>query len=142
MNKKMLMVLVAFIMITISVTACAPTQSEVFNSVPEGVDRDELRVTYERENLIQLLQITKEEVNIREAATTKSNVLSKSVGSEYYVLINKGDEWNEIKYNGRTAFVHNDYSAITSVLASKAQAYLDGAVAPVTSPSASPSVAQ
>lgn len=110
-------------------TACSNSQADVNISVPEGTDIDSLRVSYERENLIQLLKITEAGVNIRSSESfDASSVIAQSGNDEYYVLLSKGDVWNQINYNGTIAYVHESYSEISSMLASSAQAYIDGDV--------------
>lgn len=64
--------------------------------------------------MIQQVMITADEVNIRDYPSTdeSSSIIGKAHRDELYPLILMGNEWYQIEYMGKEAFVHSDYAQV------------------------------
>lgn len=79
----------------------------------------EISVSDERETVVftEQVQVTADEVNVRDYPSTgeDSSVIGKAHREDSFALIGQNDEWYQIEYMGRDAFINRDYAKIVMV---------------------------
>lgn len=77
---------------------------------------------------VQLVKITKNDVNIREEANTDCQVFTQGSNGDYFLLKEKDSpkDWNKIEYDGKDAYVSAQYCEIEEYAKTEADSLLSG----------------
>lgn len=108
--------------------ACGSAEEESQPESGAGITASVPPVSSAPETTVKLVKITADSLNIRSEASTDSDILGAVSGGEYLLLVkeNAADEWHQVKYNGVDAYVFAEYTEISELPESEADALLNG----------------
>ncbi len=102
--KKLILCVMIFLMGAVFV-ACGSEAETSSNYVPDYI-------TAERIEQVRLVKVTGDVVNIRNSASLDSQIVAVALEGQYLELVEEGEEWNIIKYNGMQLYISADYTVV------------------------------
>ena len=92
--------------------AQAQADAEAEAQKMEEIENAEAEAEYQQNT--QYVVVTKDKVNIRDAASTDGGKLGQATNGDSFTFIEEVDGWFKFEYNGSTGYVRNDMARIVS----------------------------
>ncbi len=139
---KKLILNILCVAMAVTFVSCSNGTDEDFNVSITGTESSMTEpvadpISEGRNVRVTLVRVTSDGINVRSGPGTDNDILGTANTGNYFMYISTSDDWNEIEFNGQTAYIHSSFCESINSTMQDAQGLIAGTTTEVSSDTSS-----